>query len=194
MAGLPIPILGVSGINVVGCIVLLFSPTEGRKGICGWEEPLDVIALAKGEEWEGPVTISVNLSTEDLELSPNVKLENNMLGLISGEMSTFSTQLQDESLTVGALPSAFSEFVSLRTVPSSSFEDWTSETSIGWFVKGTGAVLVSLVEIMALKSFVLGVSMPCSEHVSIFAGFICNICSCVCSDSTDSFVGKQSNL
>lgn len=51
-------------------------------------------------------------------------------------------------------------------------------------MKGTDAVPGSLVvEMMALKSFVLGLTMPGSGQVSVFAGLICNVVSCVCTPS-----------
>ena len=61
-------------------------------------------------------------------------------------------------------------------------------------MKGTDAVLGSLVvEMMALKSFVLGLAVPSSGQASVFAGLICNVVSCVCSDSTESWAGKESD-
>lgn len=62
-------------------------------------------------------------------------------------------------------------------------------------MKGTDAVLGSLVvEMMALKSFVLGSAMPSSEQASVFAGLICNVASCVCRASIESRAGKDSWL
>lgn len=91
-------------------------------------------------------------------------------------MSSFGTVSRKEALTTSIL------------------EGWGSETSIGWSEKGTDAVLGSLVvEMMALKSFVLGLAMPCSGQASVFAGLICNVVSCACSASIESWTGKDSD-
>lgn len=48
-------------------------------------------------------------------------------------------------------------------------------------MKVTDVVFGSLVvEMMALKSFVLGLTVPCSGHVCVFAGLISSVKSCVC--------------
>lgn len=61
-------------------------------------------------------------------------------------------------------------------------------------MKGTDAVLGSLVvEMMALKSFVLGLAMPWSGQASVFAGLLCNVVSWVCSASIESWAGKDSD-
>jgi len=81
-----------------------------------------------------------------------------------------------------------------EALSTSILEGWGSETSIGWSVKGTDAVLGSLVvEMMAVKSFVLGLAVPCSGQASVFAGLICNVVSCVCSASIESWAGKDSD-
>lgn len=80
-----------------------------------------------------------------------------------------------------------------EALTTSILEGWGSETSIGWSVKCTDAVLGSLVvDMMALKSFVLGLTMPCSGQVSVFAGLICNVVSCVCSASIECWTAKDS--
>lgn len=59
---------------------------------------------------------------------------------------------------------------------------------------GTNAVLGSLVVVkMALKSFVLGVAVPSMGQAAVFAGLICNVVSCICCDSTENSVGKDSD-
>ena len=75
------------------------------------------------------------------------------------------------------------------------FEGCGSVTSIGWSTKGTDVVLGSLVvEMMAFKSFVLGLTRVCSGQASVFAGLICNVGSCVCRASIGSCAGKDSRL
>ncbi len=90
--------------------------------------------------------------------------------------------------------SSFGAVSRKEALTTSILEGWGSETSIGWSVKGTDAVLGSLVvEMMALKSFVLGLAMPCSGLASVFAGLICNVVSCICSASAESWAGKDSD-
>lgn len=180
-------------------MVMLRSPSEGKNWV--WEVSLWEVPLAKGEEREEQVTISANLSTDDLGFSSKERLGNNRLGLLSCVMFLISAEQQGEGLTVWKIPTSLSLFISLGTISrkgdlsSSAFEGWANETSIGWSIRCTSAVLVSLVEIMAVKSFVLGVSKSCSEHASIFAGFICNAKSWACNDSIESWaVGKHSRL
>lgn len=68
-------------------------------------------------------------------------------------------------------------------------------TSIGCSTEVTDAVLGSLVvEMMALKSFVLGSTMPCSGQASVFAGRISDVTSCVWSSSLGTKAGKGSWL
>lgn len=90
--------------------------------------------------------------------------------------------------------SSFGAVSRKEALTTSILEGWGSETSIGWSVKGTDAVLGSLVvEMMALKSFVLGLAMPCSGLASVFAGLICNVVSCICSASVESLAGIDSD-
>lgn len=189
MAGFPMPIFGVNGIRVVG-ITLLWSLREGR--IWGWGGSLGEVPRARGEQSEGEENISANLSTDVLRgFSSEDKLENERL--LSSVVSISSDVLEAEGLTVSAkflwkIPSIRTLLASFGAASrkevriTSTLEGWGSEISIGWSAKGTDAVLSSLVvDMMALKSFVLGLSMPCSGQASVFAGLICNVVSCVCS-------------
>lgn len=85
--------------------------------------------------------------------------------------------------------------VSRATAPTSSLpKGWDGETSIGSSVIAINAVLGSLVgEMMALKSFVLGLTVPFSEQASAFAGLVGNAVSCACCASTESWAGKESD-
>lgn len=96
-----------------------------------------------------------------------------------------------------SLPSLLSSFGAVsrgEAPPASILKGWEGETSIGLSVKGIDAVLGSLVvEMMALKSFVLGLTMPWSGQASAFAGLVCNEISCVGSVSIESWAGKDSD-
>lgn len=205
IAGFPIPIFGVSGMRVVVGMALLWSPSEGRIWFCGgslW----DVSRGSRGEEWEEEETISASFSTVVLRgFSSMDELGKDRLGLLSGVVSISSDVVEAEGLTVSArilwktpshlsLISSFGAVSRKEALATSTLEGWGSETSIGWSVKGTDAVLGSLVaEMMALKSFVLGLAVPCSEQASVFAGLICNVVSCVCRTSVESWAETDSN-
>lgn len=204
MAGFPIPILGVSGISVVVGITLVWSPSKGRIGV--WGSSLGDVPMPRGDEWEGEETISANLSTDVFSgFSSEDRLESDRLGLLSAVVYISSDVLEAEGLTVSTrflwkIPSLLSLLSSLGAVSrkeaptTSMLEGWGSETSIGWSEIGTDAVLGSLVvEMMALKSFVLGLAVPSSGQASVFAGLICNAVSCVCCDSIESWAGNDSD-
>lgn len=203
MAGFPIPILGVNAMRVVVGITLLWSLIDVR--IWVWVSSLGDVPRARGEELEGEETISASLSTVVLRgFSSKDKLGNGILGF-SGVVS-ISSDVEVEGLTVSArflwkIPSLLSLLSSFGLVSrkepltTSIFEGWGSATTIGWSVKGTDAVPGSLVvEMMALKSFVLGLTMPFSGQASVFAGLICIVVSCVCSPSVECCAGIDSWL
>lgn len=203
IAGFPIPIFGVRGMWVVVVVVmdvmLQWSLSEGRIWDCAnslWHVP-----RSKEEEWEDEETISASLSTVVLSvLSSEDRLRNDRIGLFSCEMSIFSNVTEAEGSTVSAeflwkTPSliSLSSFGTVSRPITSMLGGWNTENSIGWSGKGNDGVLGSLVaEVMAIKSFVLGSTTACSEPVSVLAGLLCVVASCVCSGSAWSWVGKDS--
>lgn len=89
--------------------------------------------------------------------------------------------------------SSFGAVSRKEALTTSILEGWGSVTSIGWSIKGTDVVLGSLVvEMMALKSFVLGLTLPCSGQASVVAGLINNVESWVCCASEGCWAGNDS--